>query len=352
LAKNRKKKKKVSKSFFNKKKIAIVILAFFVSFLVVYSVNYFELFNKSHKEEASNDLESTKVLMDKMKKMLDEEKKRLEELPKISKKEQKKEILPPINEEKHNIENQFSEIKDYKKSLEKDLHVEKKEPLHVKKKYVYKGKPKLAIIIDDVSYANQTRLIKKIPYKVSPSFFPPSKRHPNTIFLAKDFKFAMVHLPMEASSSYTRPEESTLLVGDSTEVIRKRIKQIKKWFPNIKYYNNHTGSKFTSDLESMKKLFKVFKEENLVFVDSRTTAKTKAPIIAQNNHIDLISRDVFLDNSTDKRLIKEQLKKAVNVAKKRGYAVAIGHPHKNTLEVLIHAKSILKDVDLIYVKDL
>ena len=346
MAKSSRKKRKSHKKseLFSKKKIALVLLACFVAFAIVYGVNYFQLI-QSKKENQK----STEILMDKMKKMLDDEKKRLDSLPKY--KEPKK--LPPvtvIKPKEIEKETHLSEIKDYKKSLEKEDKKPKK-PLHVEKKVAYNGKPKLAIIIDDVAYVHQTRLIKKIPFRVTPSFFPPTKRHPDTINLSKDFSFAMIHLPTEALS-FGRPEPETLKVGDSTEHMRKRIRQIKKWFPSVRYYNNHTGSKFTSNFQAMDRLISVMRDENLYFVDSRTTASTKAPKIAKKYGIKLYSRDVFIDNSVEKRLIKKQLKQAVAIAKKRGYAVAIGHPHENTLQVLINAKDILKDVELVYLKDL
>jgi polysaccharide deacetylase 2 family uncharacterized protein YibQ len=349
LAKSSRKKRKSNKKIglFPKKKIALILLACFSAFAIVYGVSYFQLIQSKNEDK-----KSTEILMDKMKKMLDEEKKRLDSLPKYKEpKEPKK--LPPITVIKPKEvekETHLSEIKDYKKSLEKEDKKPKK-PLHVEKKVAYSGKPKLAIIIDDVAYAHQTRLIKKIPFRVTPSFFPPTKRHPDTINLSKDFRFTMIHLPTEALS-FGRPEPETLKVGDSTEIMKKRIKQIKKWFPSIKYYNNHTGSKFTADYQSMDRLISVMKAENLYFVDSRTTASTKAPQVAKKYGIKLYSRDIFIDNDIDKKLIKKQLKKAVKIAKKRGYAVAIGHPHENTLKVLIEAKSLLRDVELVYLKDL
>ena len=346
MAKSSRKKRKSHKKsgLFSKRKIALVLLACFCAFAIVYGVNYFKLM-QSKKENQK----STEILMDKMKKMLDEEKKRLDSLPKY--KEPKK--LPPvivIQPKEIEKETHLSEIKDYKKSLEKENKKPKK-PLHVDKYVDYSGKPKLAIIIDDVAYVHQIRLIKKIPFRVTPSFFPPTKRHPDTIKLSKDFNFAMIHLPTEALS-FARPEPETLKVGDSTQKMRTRIRQIKKWFPSIKYYNNHTGSKFTSDFQAMDRLMSIMKDENLYFVDSRTTASTKAPEIAKKYGLKLYSRDIFIDNDIDKNLIRKQLMKAVKIAKKRGYAVAIGHPHENTLKVLIGAKNILKDVELVYLKDL
>ena len=43
---------------------------------------------------------------------------------------------------------------------------------------------------------------------------------------------------------------------------------------------------------------------------------------------------------------------AVDIAKRKGYAIAIGHPHTNTLKVLINAKSLFRDVELVYIKEL
>ena len=103
---------------------------------------------------------------------------------------------------------------------------------------------------------------------------------------------------------------------------------------------------------AMEKLFFVFKKEHLSFVDSRTTAQTKAPQIAQKYKMELFSRDIFLDNDVNPTAIKKQLEKAISLAKKHGFAIAIGHPHTNTLNVLKHAKPLLKDVKTVYVNEL
>jgi len=333
LVKNNKKKKKLYK------KIIIILFCCVSTVAIVYSVSHYRL--------VQLEKESSVELMNKMKKMLDDEKKRLDLLPKVAEKKEPKKPSLAIVEKEIEKETHLSEVKDYKESLNKEI----KKSLHVKKKTTYSGKPKLAIVIDDVAYAHQTRLIKKIPYKVTPSFFPPTPRHPDTVRLSKEFGFAMIHLPTEAIS-FGRPEPETLKISHSTEQIRDRIKQIKKWFPTIAYYNNHTGSKFTADYQAVDRLISVMRMEGLHFVDSRTTAKTQAPQVAKKYGLKLYSRDIFIDNSIEKKLIKEQLKKAVKIAKKRGYAMAIGHPHVNTLNVLIDAEDILEGIELVYLKDL
>jgi polysaccharide deacetylase 2 family uncharacterized protein YibQ len=348
-----KKRKSHKDTFFSRKKLAITIFVFLVPIVLIFGTKYFEVFQSQEKKNQTE--KSTEFLMDKMKKMLDEEKNRLAILPKVPNIEEKQKFqkLPPVTQEVQEKvqknEEHFSEIHDYKQSL--DTQETNKTEVITKKVYVPLGQPKLAIIIDDVAYEHQIRLIKKIPYKVTPSFFPPTQRHPDTVKLSKKFDFAMVHLPMQALS-YGKPEPSTLNVGDSREVISARIQQIKEWFPQINYYNNHTGSKYTSDFDSMDKLISILKEEDITFIDSRTTAQTKAEEVFTKYNLKLLSRDIFLDNDIDKNAIKAQLKKAVNLAKKHGFSIAIGHPHVNTLEVLRESKNILKGVDVVYVKDL
>ncbi len=221
----------------------------------------------------------------------------------------------------------------------------------VPKKRNISKKPKLVIIIDDVAFKFEINLIKQIPYKITPSFFPATKRHPYTPTYAKEFKDYMVHVPMEAFN-YAHPEPNTLLANSSYWTIKKRIEQIKKEFPKAKFINNHTGSKFTSTYTAMNYLFEVLKEEHLGFVDSKTTPLSKSYEVNKIYKIPLFSRDIFLDDKENPAYIKNQLKKAVRIAKRKGYSIAIGHPHKITLETLKNSKKLLNQVDVIYIDEL
>ena len=123
-------------------------------------------------------------------------------------------------------------------------------------------------------------------------------------------------------------------------------------FPKAKFINNHTGSKFTSNYNSMYYLFMALKENNLGFVDSKTTPHSKASLVEKKIKIPLYSRNIFLDNIEDSNYIRNQLKKAIKIAKKRGYAIAIGHPHKITLKTLKNSADLLKDVKVVYIDEL
>jgi len=221
----------------------------------------------------------------------------------------------------------------------------------VRKKKISVNKPKLAIIIDDVGTKSQVSAIKSLRLPLTMSFLPPSKARPNTPKLASYEKLYMVHLPMEAQN-FNAEEPFTLRVRDSQDTISKRVKEIKKLFPKVKYINNHTGSKFTSNEIAMNRLIFALKSNNINFVDSRTTAKTQAPKVLKNFGLNYVARDVFLDHHMDKPYILKQIKKAIKVAKNHGTAIAIGHPHKNTLQALYESKKLLKEVELVYINRL
>lgn len=212
-------------------------------------------------------------------------------------------------------------------------------------------KPKLAIIIDDVSVRSHVNAIKSLKIPLTMSFLPPSSTRPNSAKLASKEKFYMVHLPMEAQS-FRAEEPFTLRVSDSEQIIQKRIIELKKLFPRVKYINNHTGSKFTSNEVAMNRLIYALKSQNINFIDSRTTANTKAPKVLKNYGLNYVARDVFLDHESDKAYIKTQIKKAIKIAKLHGTAIAIGHPHANTILALNESKNLFKDVELVYINRL
>lgn len=222
-------------------------------------------------------------------------------------------------------------------------------------------KPQLAIIIDDIGSNAQYQALKRISFKLTPSLFPKGKANPDTPKIAKNAPFYMVHLPLEAINFYQK-EHEWLFVGDSKTKIKQRIQNIKKDFPNLAYINNHTGSKFTQDIESMTLLLEALNASAINFVDSKTIGNTqssaayaKVSYIPNNpcQQTPLV-RDVFLDNNLEIPAITKQLILAVQIAKTKGYAIAIGHPHKETFIALKNAEDYLSKsgVELVYIHEI
>ena len=213
-------------------------------------------------------------------------------------------------------------------------------------------KPSLVIIIDDVHTRAQLSAIQALHMKVTPSIFPPYKLSPNSHRLAQGLKHYMIHLPMESNNQQLNTQYKTLKVSFSNKKIENRIKELRLLFPTARYINNHTGSVFTSDYAAMHLAYKVMKKNGFVFVDSMTINSSKVEEIAYAAGDLYLSRDIFIDNKHTVPAIHAQLKKAVQIAKRKGYAIAIGHPHTITIQALSSAKELLKDVELLYIDEL
>ncbi len=325
MAKKRKRTKKLKNDKFLH--YLAITLAFVASFFVFFFGGYYFGYHNGTKAMSAKiekkELQRAEALK-KLEKILKENK------PIIKKKEKQYDITAA-----HEIED--------KKALQP---LPRKQQLRSTRHY-----PKLAIIFDDVSFGYQVKEIKALGLKVTMSFFPPTAIHPNTPALAAKEPFYMVHLPMEAMH-FNKEETFTLHVKDSRKKIENRIRKIKELFPRAEYINNHTGSRFTANKQAVERLISVLDENGIHFIDSRTTSKTKVKEIMKKHHHKYIARDVFLDNNGDIASIKKQIVQAVRIAKKYGAAIAIGHPHSNTIKALQESKNLFKGVELVYVYQL
>lgn len=216
----------------------------------------------------------------------------------------------------------------------------------------------IAIIIDDIGNnleAGKRVINSKLP--VTCSILP---ARPHSIKLArlahKNGKEVMLHLPMQASKAQTLGHGGLTADMSKREFIRTVEISIDA-IPHASGINNHMGSLLTSNSSQMEWLMQAIanRNEHLFFVDSRTTAKTVASDAAQSYHIPSVQRDIFLDDTAhDESFVRQQMKRLIKLAKKQGYAVAIGHPHKITLSVLEQELSNLnnEEVELVTVNEL
>lgn len=303
---------------------------------------------KLQEQSAQKKLQEEQSVNAKLKEILQKENKP----PEAPKEPPKKKDL--IQEESEAKKQEATRLKEATKEYENASHeVEESQPPEApKRKEIRSGeKPKLAIIIDDVSTAAHVQAIKSLQLPITMSFLPPSKARPSSHTLAANEDFYMVHLPMEAQS-FKAEEPLTLRVNDSHETILQRVEELKRLFPRVHYINNHTGSKFTANEAAMERLLLVLKSQNIYFIDSRTTGSSKVQKVSKKYALEYKGRDVFLDHEMQKSSIVAQIKKAVQIAKKHGSSIAIGHPHVNTIAALKESKALLGEVELVLVDKL
>jgi polysaccharide deacetylase 2 family uncharacterized protein YibQ len=144
----------------------------------------------------------------------------------------------------------------------------------------------------------------------------------------------MIHLPME-------PEDSSAYAGP--KVIKRDLSNLETkrrldWaFGRFEGYvglNNHMGSRYTADMAGMTTVLGEIKRRGLLFIDSRTTPKSVAKLVATKLSVPFAQRHVFLDDDPAANKIASQLKAVEAVAEKQGYGIAIGHPYDSTIAEL------------------
>ena len=144
----------------------------------------------------------------------------------------------------------------------------------------------------------------------------------------------LLHVPMEPESNIIDPGPNVLLSGLPEDEILTLLRWNLEQLNNYIGINNHMGSRFTSNLESMRIVMKELKQRNLLFLDSLTTSKSTGHIAASEFKVPFITRNIFLDHKDELKTIKQQLKNLKKIARLQGYAIAIGHPRKNTIQAL------------------
>lgn len=339
-------------------------LAFIAIALGSFAIGYYVGHDSAKEDALKKEQSKEKVKQSMIKKLEEESAKKSTSKDEQSVSDRLKEVLKkePVAAQPSKESNESNESNETSPLSVKELPIQYENAAHeveeavlpkaLERKTVKSSKrPKLAIIIDDISVKSHVNAVKGLHLPITMSFLPPSKARPTSAILASQESFYMVHLPMEAQS-FKSEEPLTLRVNDSNEKIIQRVEEIKKLFPKVKYINNHTGSKFTADEAAMGKLLLALKKSDIIFVDSRTTGDSKAQKISKKYAIEYIGRDVFLDHQMDKPYILSQIKKAIEVAKKHGSAIAIGHPHVNTIAAISESKKLFADVDLVLVNKL
>jgi polysaccharide deacetylase 2 family uncharacterized protein YibQ len=198
--------------------------------------------------------------------------------------------------------------------------------------------PAIAIIIDDLGYdMSHGRRALELPGPVTLSFLP---RTPHLAEIANQAhgvgKEVMLHLPMESNTTrHPGPGGLTHQMSEKEMlgILHKGLDEV----PHVVGMNNHMGSRLTRDSAAMQWIMRGlenYQDGSLFFIDSRTTAETVAEATARAHQLPTARRDVFLDNDTDMASIRRQFHQLVKLAKERGSALGIGHPHKATMAVL------------------
>jgi polysaccharide deacetylase 2 family uncharacterized protein YibQ len=194
------------------------------------------------------------------------------------------------------------------------------------------GKDKrIAIILDDAGYPLSEGALELVKegWPITVSVLPFLSYSKKTAKLVKENNGeVMLHLPMEANQPTKL--KGTILVNMKEDEIRENVRAAIEAIPHIQGVNNHMGSKATADPKTMEATLSEIKEKGLYFVDSVTTEKSCAAKLARAMGLRTGIRKVFLDNEDDQEYVAKQFSILLQMARKNGEAIAIGHITKRS----------------------
>ncbi len=198
------------------------------------------------------------------------------------------------------------------------------------------GRPEIAIIIDDAGVDRvHTGVAIRLKGPLTISFLPYASDLAGQASAARANRHeVMMHIPMEPHGAFAEPEPYLLRARMGTSEIQRRIARDLDSLPGIVGINNHMGSLFTSDPQALAPVMEELVRRGLLFVDSRTSARSVAQDSAQAHGLPNAGRDVFLDHYEGQAEVRKRLLETERVARKQGYAIAIGHPRAATLAEL------------------
>jgi polysaccharide deacetylase 2 family uncharacterized protein YibQ len=197
--------------------------------------------------------------------------------------------------------------------------------------------PKIALVIDDMGMnrRNSQRIVD-LSGSLTLAYLPYAEDLQKQTSRAADKGHELiVHMPMQpVKMAGNNPGPNALLTALTPEQNLQRLNENLSRFEGYIGLNNHMGSDLTANREALQPIMAEIKRRGLWFLDSRTIGNSVAGPLAEEMGVPYASRDVFLDNAASVQSVLMQLKELEKIARHRGYAVGIGHPHEATITAL------------------
>ena len=199
------------------------------------------------------------------------------------------------------------------------------------------GTPRIAIIIDDLGYRlDAGRRAIDLPGPISFAVLPGTPRAQALATHAfESGKEVLLHLPLQAKSDEKAFEPLGINLDMSRREFGDTFDEALMSVPHAIGVNSHRGSLLTRHPGHMQWLMEEIQaRENLFFIDSFTTHESVALRMASEAGVHARKRDVFLDPDQSPETVAREFERMKMLADKRGSVIAIGHPHRATLDLL------------------
>ncbi len=197
--------------------------------------------------------------------------------------------------------------------------------------YVSAQSAKVAIVIDDIGYRASDVHALELPGNVTFSILPHTPFGKKLALRAHaQHKDIFLHIPMEAENGKKLGPGGLTTAMNEADIHRSLTSAFAE-IPFALGINNHMGSKLTKLYQPMAWTMGFLKENQLLFLDSKTSAQSLAEQAALDFGVPVRNRQVFLDNQLTEQYINLQFNELIAQASSNKAAIAIAHPHPETI---------------------
>lgn len=213
---------------------------------------------------------------------------------------------------------------------------------------------RVAIVIDDMGYRYTDKHALALPGAITYAFLPYTTYGRKLAEQAKnDNHDVLIHIPMEAENR-KKLGPGALTSSMNEDAIKQSLTKSFAEIPFAIGINNHMGSYLTQQYQPMAWTMDFLKQHQLLFLDSKTSPRSKAQQAAIDFGVPVQSRHVFLDNELTDEYISQQFHHLIRFAQKHQTAIAIAHPHPKTIVTLKKLIPTLKyyDIELVSLSSL
>ena len=210
-------------------------------------------------------------------------------------------------------------------------------------------RPRVVVVIDDLGLNRPaSRSVAALPGPLTLAYLPYASDLERQTAAARGAGHELlVHMPMEPERGSVDPGPMALTRDASPAELDRRIDWNLTRFDGFVGINNHMGSRLTAHRPQMTRVLRTLKARGLLYLDSRTSAKTVGASVAGDLAVPFAERDIFLDNERTPAAVRAQLRKLERKAHRDGSAIAIGHPYPETVAVLTQWLASLDDKGLV-----
>lgn len=239
-----------------------------------------------------------------------------------------------IQKTKPEIENKNKTVENLEKSKKNEQiqNKEKKQDLPFLIPPAQNGAT-LVFVIDDAGMnAEYTKRYASLPFPLTIAVLPKLLHSKDCAYIVRSSgKELILHQPMQSLNHNLDPGPGKISVDMSFSQINSIINgNLAEIGPGVKGLNNHEGSEVTEDVLRIGAVLDVCLENKIYFLDSRTTANTKAPQAALERDMTIFEKSgPYIDNIVSREAMLKEIYKSLEAANKNGSAIVIAHVDKS-----------------------